>query len=208
MLRKTCAGLWPKVISTGLALTMALGVLAAGNVAHAARLHRVERGDTLWRLSRLFGTTVSGIQDVNGLSGDLILVDQVLVIPEDDADAAQFDPESVELMARMIVAEAEGEPYLGMVAVGAVIMNRVESPHFPDTIRAVLFQRGQFEPIANGRFWRVQVREIHRRAARAALSGVDPTGGALFFFAPRKTSNRFMWSRPVIRDIGNHRFTH
>jgi N-acetylmuramoyl-L-alanine amidase len=72
----------------------------------------------------------------------------------------------------------------------------------------VLFQRGQFEPIANGRFWRVQVREIHRRAARAALAGMDPTGGALFFFAPRKTNNRFMWSRPVIMDIANHRFTH
>lgn len=206
MLRKNYAGLLAKVVATGLALTMALGVL--GNVAYAALSHRVERGDTLWRLSRLYRTTVTAIQAANGLSGDLILVDQVLVIPEDNSDAGDFDAESVELMARMIVAEAEGEPYLGMVAVGAVIMNRVESPRFPDTIRAVLFQRGQFEPIANGRFWRVQVREIHRRAARAALGGMDPTGGALFFFAPRKTNNRFMWSRPVIMDIANHRFTH
>lgn len=206
MLRKNYAGLLAKVVATGLALTMALGVL--GNVAYAALSHRVERGDTLWRLSRLYRTTVTAIQAANGLSGDLILVDQVLVIPEDNSDAGDFDAESVELMARMIVAEAEGEPYLGMVAVGAVIMNRVESPRFPDTIRAVLFQRGQFEPIANGRFWRVQVREIHRRAARAALAGMDPTGGALFFFAPRKTNNRFMWSRPVIMDIANHRFTH
>jgi N-acetylmuramoyl-L-alanine amidase len=206
MLRKNYAGLLAKVVATGLALAMALGVL--GNVAYAALSHRVERGDTLWRLSRLYRTTVPAIQAANGLSGDLILVDQVLVIPEDNSDAGDFDAESVELMARMIVAEAEGEPYLGMVAVGAVIMNRVESPRFPDTIRAVLFQRGQFEPIANGRFWRVQVREIHRRAARAALAGMDPTGGALFFFAPRKTNNRFMWSRPVIMDIANHRFTH
>ncbi|MEW6523663.1 MAG: cell wall hydrolase [Bacillota bacterium] len=199
-----------KTISLGLALTVALGSLIVVGAAVEAATHRAVRGDSLWRLGRAYGTTVDAIKAANGLSSDVIRVGQVLAIPEATARAAATTPadsKSVALLARMIAAEAEAEPYRGMVAVGAVIMNRVRSSRFPNTIWSVLFQKGQFEPVSNGHFWRVNVQEIHRRAAREALAGVDPTGGALFFFAPSKTSNRFMWSRPAILDIGNHRFT-
>jgi N-acetylmuramoyl-L-alanine amidase len=106
----------------------------------------------------------------------------------------------------MIYAEARGEPYLGQVAVGAVIINRMLSPQFPNTLRGVLFQTNAFQPIQNGSFY-MTPNETARRAALEALNGHDPTGGALFFFNPRRSSDRFMHSRPVKVTIGNHRFT-
>ena len=126
---------------------------------------------------------------------------------EDKSSQMTLNDSEVQLLARMIAAEAEGEPYRGKVAVGAVILNRMGSSLFPDSLRGVLFEPRQFQPVRNGRFWRVPVGEVHRQAAREALGGEDPTGGATFFFAPAKTNDSFMWSRPVIMDIGNHRFT-
>ncbi len=111
------------------------------------------------------------------------------------------------MIARMVAAEARGEPYLGQVAVGAVIINRILSPQFPDTLRGVLFQRNAFQPISNGSFY-MTPNESARRAAMEALNGHDPTGGALFFFNPRQSNDRFMHSRPTKMVIGSHRFTY
>ncbi len=126
---------------------------------------------------------------------------------ENPGPAGVTDAEA-ELLGRMIAAEAEGEPFQGKVAVGAVIVNRIRSASFPNSLREVIHQPRQFQPVRNGRFWRVGVGREDLQAARAALAGRDPTGGASFFFAPGKTDDAFMWSRPVIMDIGNHRFTH
>ncbi|PZN10202.1 MAG: cell wall hydrolase [Bacillota bacterium] len=112
------------------------------------------------------------------------------------------------LLAQMIEAEAGGEPYLGKVAVGAVIMNRVKSPLFPDTIEGVLFEPWQFEPVLNGTFWREPSAESWR-AAIDAVNGVDPTGGALYFWNPMKSGYQpFLESRPSAGWIGNHRFAY
>lgn len=110
-----------------------------------------------------------------------------------------------QLLARIISAEARGEPYLGQVAVGAVIMNRIQSPSFPDTIAGVIYENGAFTAIVDGQF-NEPIAETAIRAAKDALNGHDPTGGAIYYFNPNKTSNSWMHSRPVLKQIGDHLF--
>ena len=109
------------------------------------------------------------------------------------------------LLARIISAEARGEPYTGQVAVGAVVLNRVKHPSFPDTIAGVIYQPGAFSAINDGQFDQ-PIAESAYRAAQDALNGWDPSGGAVFYFNPDKTSDAFMHSRPVIKRIGDHLF--
>ena len=110
-----------------------------------------------------------------------------------------------ELLARIISAESRGEPYIGQVAVGAVVLNRVESPSFPDSISEVIYQPGAFTAVNDGQIDK-PVAESSRRAAREALNGSDPTGGALFYYNPDKTSDKWIRTRTVITSIGSHLF--
>ena len=110
------------------------------------------------------------------------------------------------LLCRMISAEARGEPYTGQVAVGAVILNRVRHPSFPNTVSGVLFQPGAFSPVADGQFYRVTITDSARRAAQDALNGWDPTGGAIYFYNPAKSTSKWIFSRPVVLTIGEHVF--
>ena len=110
------------------------------------------------------------------------------------------------LLCRMISAEARGEPYTGQVAVGAVILNRVNHPSFPNTVAGVLFQPGAFSPVADGQFYRVTITDSARRAAQDALNGWDPTGGAIYFYNPAKSTSKWIFSRPVVLTIGEHVF--
>ncbi|MBQ3077341.1 MAG: spore cortex-lytic enzyme [Clostridia bacterium] len=116
--------------------------------------------------------------------------------------AASLD---LDLLARVISAEAKGEPYAGQVAVGAVILNRIEHPSFPNTLAGVVYQAGAFESVSNGEYAKA-AEESCVRAAREAIAGSDPSGGAIYFYNPAKTSNRWMLSRPVIATIGRHVF--
>ncbi len=109
------------------------------------------------------------------------------------------------LLARIISAEARGEPYVGQVAVGAVVLNRVEHPSFPDSVSGVVYQPGAFTAITDGQI-NEAITESAYRAAREALNGSDPTGGAIYYYNPSKTSNRWIRSRPVITQIGEHLF--
>jgi len=112
----------------------------------------------------------------------------------------------MDLLARCISGESRGEPYKGQVAVGAVILNRVKSPVFPNTVREVIYARNQFEVVRNGQI-NLAPTDSSVAAARAAAAGEDPTGGALYFFDPSKTRNAFLWNRPLKVTIGCHRFT-
>lgn len=112
---------------------------------------------------------------------------------------------NVYLLARIISAEARGEPYSGQVAVGAVILNRIEHPSFPDTLSGVIYQNGAFTAIVDGQF-NQPIADSAYRAARDALNGQDPSGGAIYYYNPDKTSNQWMRSRPVIKRIGSHLF--
>ncbi|SFD45217.1 spore cortex-lytic enzyme [Ruminococcus albus] len=112
---------------------------------------------------------------------------------------------NINLLARIISAEARGEPYAGQVAVGAVILNRIEHPSFPDTLSGVIYQDGAFTAIVDGQF-NQPVSASAYNAARDALNGWDPTGGCIYYYNPNKTSNKFIWSRQVVTVIGAHRF--
>ena len=111
----------------------------------------------------------------------------------------------VELLAKVISAEARGESYEGQVAVGAVILNRVAHPSFPDSLSGVVYQKGAFSCV-NDSNWYQPVAESSKRAVRGALNGWDPSGGAIYYFNASKTNDAFMHSRTVIKVIGNHKF--
>lgn len=112
---------------------------------------------------------------------------------------------NVYLLARIISAEGRGESYIGQVAIGAVICNRIVHPSFPDTLAGVIYQNGAFTAITDGQF-NQPIADSAYSAARDALSGWDPSGGAIYYYNPDKTWNSFIRSRPVIKVIGSHRF--
>jgi len=109
------------------------------------------------------------------------------------------------LLARCVNAEARGEPYLGQVAVAAVILNRIPDPAFPKTIADIIYQPRAFSSVDDGQI-NLPPSASALRAAQEAINGSDPSGGAVFFFAPAKTKNKYIWSRPQIKQIGNHIF--
>ncbi len=109
------------------------------------------------------------------------------------------------VLARLIHGEARGEPYVGKVAVGAVILNRVKSSKFPNSISGVIYQPGAFTAVADGQMW-LEPDSDSIRAARDALSGWDPSGGAIYYYNPAKATSGWIWSRQVITVIGRHRF--
>lgn len=109
------------------------------------------------------------------------------------------------LMARVIEGEAADEPYQGKVAVGAVIVNRLENPAFPKSVPGVVFEPDAFEAVTNGQYTRPLTRES-LAAAEDALNGQDPTSGALYYWNPAKATSTWVWSRPIVTKIGNHVF--
>jgi len=117
-----------------------------------------------------------------------------------------YKSSDVNLLARLVNAEARGEPYVGQIAVAAVVLNRLKDPAFPKSVAGIIYQPGAFSSVSDGQI-NLPPQASSVRAAREAARGVDPSKGALFFFNPAKTSNRFIWSRPQLIKIGNHIFT-
>ena len=114
---------------------------------------------------------------------------------------------TIQLLARAINGEARGEPYEGQVAVGAVILNRVKSSKFPNTIAGVIYQPGAFTAVSDGQIdVPIDSKSTVVKAAQDALNGWDPTGGAIYYFNPNTATNKWIWSRPLTRVIGKHRF--
>lgn len=140
---------------------------------------------------------------VDGIAGSQTL--KALGISSGGSTSGGYTENDVNLLARIISAESRGEPYSGQVAVGAVILNRVEHPSFPDTIAGVIYQPGAFTAITDGQF-NEPVAESSVRAAKEALAGSDPSGGAIYYYNPDKTSNAWMLARPVTVRIGKHLF--
>ncbi len=117
----------------------------------------------------------------------------------------KYSQSDYNLLARLISAEARGESYTGQVAVGAVVLNRVEHPSFPNTISGVIYQKGAFSCLDDGQF-NQPVAESSYRAAQDALNGWDPSGGAIYYYNPVTATNQWIRSRPVIIQIGKHLF--
>lgn len=116
-----------------------------------------------------------------------------------------YSDADVQLLGKVISAEARGESYEGQVAVGAVILNRVAHSSFPDSISGVVYQNGAFSCV-NDSNWYQPISETSKKAAIDALNGWDPSGGAIYYFNPAKTNDKFMHSRPVVKVIGSHKF--
>lgn len=121
--------------------------------------------------------------------------------------AAGAGTSDIQLMARAINGEARGEPYEGQVAVGAVILNRVKSSQFPNTIAGVIYQSGAFTAVADGQINApISEGSTVYKAAQDAKNGWDPTGGCIYYFNPATATNKWIWSRPLVKTIGKHRF--
>ena len=117
----------------------------------------------------------------------------------------QYSSGDVDLLARIISAESRGEPYAGQVAVGAVILNRISHPSFPNTLAGVIYQPGAFSCLNDGGI-NAPVADSAYKAARDAINGSDPSGGAIYYYNPAKSTSKWIFSRKVITTIGKHRF--
>ena len=142
---------------------------------------------------------------VDGIAGNATLRAMGIYSSQQTSGSGGYSDSDIALLANIISAEARGEPFEGQVAVGAVVLNWVEHPSFPDTLPGVVYQPGAFTAITDGQI-NVAVAESARKAAREALAGSDPSGGALYYYNPDKTSNKWIRTRPVIKRIGAHLF--
>ena len=124
-----------------------------------------------------------------------------------DQSSTTNSGDMIDLLARLVNGEARGEPYKGQVAVAAVVMNRVKSSEFPDTISGVIYQKGQFSSVTDGQFDKsIDENSTVYKAAREAINGADPTNGCLYFYNPKTSKSKWIFSRPVVITIGKHRF--
>ena len=142
---------------------------------------------------------------VDGVAGPKTLLYLGLGTGKGSSSSGGYSSSDVYLLAKIIAAEARGESYTGQVAVGAVVLNRVRHSSFPDSISGVVYQAGAFSAVRDSN-WSVAPDATAQKAARDAINGWDPTGGAIYYYNPAKTSNKWIRSRPVITTIGRHVF--
>src|SRR5690606_22395981 len=201
-------GLWTDSLRVGQRIVIPTGTAAATT---SGWTYTVKRGDTLFTISQRVGVPVDTLRSVNGLASNTLRIGQRLTIPTGGTTAAtpagggSRAGVDTYMLARLIHAEAEAEPYIGKVAVGAVVLNRIESPLFPNTLAGVLYQPHAFETVTNGRIYTTPSNEAVR-AARDAVNGWDPSGGALYFFNPGKIVSSWVWTRTIVNRIGKHVF--
>lgn len=152
-------------------------------------------------------SAVTNFQKANGLSADGIAGVKTLAALgiTKSSTSGEYTESEIALLARIISAESRGEPYEGQVAVGAVILNRIAHPSFPNTLSGVIYQPGAFSCLTDGQV-NVAVAESAKKAAQDAINGWDPSGGAIYYYNPAKSTNKWIFSRPVINTIGSHRF--
>ncbi len=202
----------------------------ARSEATSSFVYTIQKGDNLYSIGQKFGIDYGRIMSANGLNSTTIYPGAILFIPGLSGEAPAVlqpaatnpapqvsrgyfqrpSPGDVDLLARLITAEADAEPYEGKVAVGAVVLNRLADQDFPKTMQAVIYQNNgyeyQFKPVQNGLiYWPASDESV--LAAKEALGGADPTGGALYFFANYSKST-WLWSRPVSKVIGNTIFAY
>ena len=154
-------------------------------------------------------SAVKSFQKKNGLTVDGIAGTQTLkamgITSSSSSSSSSNNSSNVNLLARVVYGEARGEPYTGQVAVAAVVLNRVKSSKFPNTISGVVYQSGAFDAVADGQI-NMTPDTTAKKAAQDALNGWDPSYGAIYYFNPSPATNKWIWSRPMTVTIGKHRF--
>lgn len=217
-----------------LVLAMTVLLCAVTPVSHAESLRRGSRGDLVTTLQKrlktwgyytgnvdgIFGSqteqAVKHFQRKNGLAADGIVgpaTAKAVGISltggssggSSSSSGTGSSSSDVYLLARCVYGEARGESYKGQVAVAAVVLNRVRSSSFPNTISGVIYQPGAFSVVSDGQI-NLTPNDTALKAARDAMNGWDPTGGCLYYYNPAKTSNKWILSRPIMMRIGNHVF--
>ncbi|MBQ5991587.1 MAG: spore cortex-lytic enzyme [Clostridia bacterium] len=209
-----------------LALLLAFSLLPV--LSAQAALRRGSRGDDVSAVQKrlkqwgYYSGSVDGIfgyateravkwfQEKNGLTADGVVGEKTaaalgLRLNSTVSSATKPASGDVYLLAQCIYSESRGEPYKGQVAVGAVVLNRVKSSAFPNSISGVIYQKGAFSAVDDGQI-NLTPNDSALKAAKDAMNGWDPTGGCLYYYNPAKTSNRWIRSRPVVVRIGNHVF--
>lgn len=178
--------------------------------------YTVKPGDTLYDISLVYGISWKELAELNKIKDPAtIQIGTQLRLPahaklptlRPDETIIPISAKEKDLLVRLVAAEARGESLEGQIAVAAVVLNRVQSNRFPNTVWDVMHQPGQFTPVEQNTLPK-QGDEMSTEAVNRALRGEDPTGGALFFYNPRTTQTADYWAtKPVIRRIGNHNFT-
>lgn len=191
------------VIAAGLMLSMSAFTLTEKTeAATAGTTHKVQHGDTYWKIATGFGVPVKSLMSAN--NNKPLIAGQNIILPYSTLSAADK-----ELMARLVRAEAVGEPYAGKVAVATVILNRVKNADFPNTVRGVIYQyeygHYAFTPVQNGEINKSADAES-KRAVNEALAFSGQGNGSLYFYNPRTAQSNWIKSRPVTVKIGNHTF--
>lgn len=180
------------------------GVYGA-NTAQAVRLMQKKYGLPVDGLAGPQTLQALGLGDSPSSGGDSSGQVAGAAASAQPADPSGLSPDEITLLARVIQAEAESEPYIGKVAVGAVLLNRVSDPNFPNTLAGVVYQPLAFTSVANGRIYKA-CGEESLRAAKDAASGWDPSYGCLYFWNPAKATSAWIWTRQVAIRYGNHVF--
>lgn len=142
---------------------------------------------------------------VDGIAGPATLKAMGIMTSTSSSSSSSSYNSNLNLLSRVIYGESRGEPYTGQVAVGAVVMNRVRSSSFPNTISGVVYQSGAFDAVRDGQI-NLTPDSTARKAAQDALNGWDPSYGAIYYFNPATATNKWIWSRPMTVTIGKHRF--
>ena len=154
-------------------------------------------------------SAVKLFQKKNGLVVDGIAGTKTLnamgIYNSSNSSTSSSNSTNLNLLSRLVYGEARGEPYAGQVAVAAVVLNRVKSSSFPNTVAGVIYQSGAFDVVSDGQI-NLTPNETAKKAAQDALNGWDPSYGALYYFNPNTATNKWIWSRPMTVTIGKHRF--
>lgn len=190
------------VIAAGLIFSMSAVTMAG--TTEAATNHQVKSGETYYKIAVKYGVPVKTLMSANNAKGSALNTGRSLVIPNSVITAAEKD-----LIARLVRAEAVGEPYGGKVAVATVVLNRVASKDFPNTVRGVVYQISNghyaFSPVQNGQINK-PADAASKKAVNEALAFKGQGNGSLFFYNPKTAVSKWVFSRKTTVTIGNHRF--